>query len=86
MLIGFWGTSLLGDDDWKCYCPSVIFSVAAKHIPALQLASGEEQQRLAASIEMSKDICASVYKKTLWGKTHSQRKITSSHFVKVCSR
>ncbi|CDJ41633.1 hypothetical protein, conserved [Eimeria tenella] len=38
----------------------------AKHIPALQLASGEEQQRLAASIEMSKDICASVYKKTLW--------------------
>ncbi|CDI85726.1 hypothetical protein, conserved [Eimeria praecox] len=38
----------------------------AKYIPALQLATGEEKERLKASIEKSKEACGSVYEKTLW--------------------
>ncbi|CDJ33887.1 uncharacterized protein EMH_0086170 [Eimeria mitis] len=42
--------------------------MCAKHIPALQLATGEEKEQLKASIEKSKEACGVVYETTQWAK------------------
>lgn len=43
-------------------------ALTAKHIPLLQLATGEAREQLRTSIERSKEACGQVYAKTDWGK------------------
>ena len=45
-----------------------LLRLAAKYIPAMQVAKGEEKRRLSASIEKSKEACISVFQGTQWGK------------------
>ncbi|XP_026192699.1 uncharacterized protein LOC34621071 [Cyclospora cayetanensis] len=40
----------------------------AKHIPTMQLATGEARAQLSASIERSKEACDAIYKNTHWAK------------------